>query len=485
MNSDSDNVPPILTQLIPAGHCACKSSTTFNCATCIESIPATTSGTPSLAPSPSTPAWAFQYGRDDRNLALNKTECQTSFPVRAAQEDHRRKIVATLSSIHRALRVDAPNIEFAFSIEDKVDDVSGAGHPLWVLARKASEESVWLMPDFGFWAWGNPASNIGPYDQVVQHIERFDSEETLPWTSKNPKLIWRGKLSFAPKLRRGLLDAARSKPWGDVKELIWGKKHHFVSMEDHCRYMFIAHVEGRSFSSSLKYRQACRSVVVAHKLQYIQHFHYLLQSGGPHQNFVEVERDFSDLSEKMEELLADPEKARRIAENSVKIFRQRYLTAAAEGCYWRELWDGWASVSRGNSASNDIPDERGLRYETFILLPKHREGYGHKDCKRTRLLSAFAAKTDAGCLTSEYITRRTNSPNGFKGNPLQSRHRNASSRTKRTACRRSRPSAFAGATVKHSATPRRPLPNSKNKAVSRKQMCTLGRKPFIQTGYSF
>ncbi|KAK2740937.1 hypothetical protein FQN57_005941 [Myotisia sp. PD_48] len=407
MNSDKDNIPPLLTQLIPAGHCTCATSTTFSCGGCLASIslnkPETTS--------PSK--WTFQPDRDKNNIGLDQRKCELSFPglfedvkravrfweegipgeavntiklsngmakariqngelyileVRSAQNDHRRKILAILSSIHRALSAhpkpdsEKPwNFDFVFSVEDRVQDVGGRNHPIWVLGRKASEEAVWLIPDFGFWAWENLSNSLGPYSEVVERINT--NELGLGWDSKTPKLVWRGKLSFAPKLRRGLLDAARNKPWGDVKELIWSRKDNFISMEDHCKYMFIAHVEGRSFSSSLKYRQACRSVIVAHKLQYIQHHHYLLQADGPYQNFVEVERDFSDLSTKIEALLQDPEKAKQIADNSVATFQQRYLTKAAEACYWRALWNGWANVSAPATTG-----EKGLRYESFILL---------------------------------------------------------------------------------------------------------------------
>jgi hypothetical protein len=128
---------------------------------------------------------------------------------------------------------------------------------------------------------------------------------------------------------------------------------------------------GRSYSASLKYRQACRSVVVAHKLQYIQHHHYLLSSHGPTQNYVEVERDFSDLPDKMAPLLADPAEAQRIADNSVATFRERYLTPAAEACYWRSLWEGYAEVSEPPAlwaGKGESKKKRGLRYETFALL---------------------------------------------------------------------------------------------------------------------
>lgn len=35
MNSDQENVHPLITQLIPAGHCTCQTSTSFHCADCL------------------------------------------------------------------------------------------------------------------------------------------------------------------------------------------------------------------------------------------------------------------------------------------------------------------------------------------------------------------------------------------------------------------------------------------------------------------
>ena len=126
-------------------------------------------------------------------------------------------------------------------MEDKVEDVTNSDHPVWTLARSATEEAVWLMPDFGFWAWENIQNSIGPYDQVVNRIKRAD----IPWSEKKPQLVWRGKPSFAPKLRRALMEAARDQPWGDVKQVDWDQRTNIIPMEDHCQYMFIAHVEGK------------------------------------------------------------------------------------------------------------------------------------------------------------------------------------------------------------------------------------------------
>ena len=142
-----------------------------------------------------------------------------------------------------------------------------------------------------------------------------------------------------------------------------------MSAADQCKYMFIAHAEGRSYSGSLKYRQVCRSVIISHKLQWIQHHHYLLASNGTQQNFVEVERDFLDLEERMEWLLSHPEEAKRIADNSVRTFRERYLTPAAEACYWRALIKAWGSVSfKGElyePRNGGGRRQRGERFESY------------------------------------------------------------------------------------------------------------------------
>lgn len=286
MNSDRNYIHPLLTQLIPAGHCACQTSTTFQCSSCLSC--SQTSLLQQLTPSTN---WRYQYERDAGDESLDRGQCRTAFPglfedvfravnywryhgnlatedldrinlqpgmarasiyrgelyvdaARAKGEDHRQKILAVLSAIHRALVADrdrrSRDMSFIFSVEDKVEDVTSSEYPVWVFSRAATEEAVWLMPDFGYWAWDNPQNPIGPFDQVVEHIQEVD----IPWPEKKRQLVWRGKPSFAPKLRRALLEAARDKTWGDVKQVDWQEKANIIKMEDHCKYMFIAHVEG-------------------------------------------------------------------------------------------------------------------------------------------------------------------------------------------------------------------------------------------------
>jgi hypothetical protein len=276
---------------------------------------------------------------------------------------------ATLHALHRAILTSPeplPNIEFTFN----ADDIASPEDATWAYSRKAEDDKLWLMPDFGYWSWPEP--KIGSYGEVQLKATAMDT--MVPWNKKISKLAWRGAI-LDLEVREQLLAASEGKDWADVRILNWedegqGKSHNVLSMDEHCRYKFVAHTEGVSYSARLQNLQNCKSVVVAHKLKWIQHHHHLMVSEGPEQNFVEVGADFSDLDEAMTDLVENDEKAQRIAKNSIKRFREWYLTPAAETCYWRKLIRGWATVSfepefftgRGKDMK-----WRGLPVESFFL----------------------------------------------------------------------------------------------------------------------
>jgi len=82
-----------------------------------------------------------------------------------------------------------------------------------------------------------------------------------------------------------------------------------------------------------------------HDLDWTTHFYHLLQPHGYEQNYIQVKRDFSDLEERVKWFMGHPREAQQVADNSVATFRSRYLTPAAETCYWRRLLDGWSEVA--------------------------------------------------------------------------------------------------------------------------------------------
>ena len=115
-----------------------------------------------------------------------------------------------------------------------------------------------------------------------------------------------------------------------------------------------------------------RSVVISHPLIWREAHHAALVPSGPETNFVQVDSEFSDLDRKMKYLIDNPEAAERIANNAVKTLRDRYLTPAAESCYWRQLIRQYASVSdlQPDLYAKNKEGKMGMRgqhFESWIL----------------------------------------------------------------------------------------------------------------------
>ncbi|KAE8356741.1 glycosyl transferase family 90-domain-containing protein [Aspergillus coremiiformis] len=286
---------------------------------------------------------------------------------------------ATLQALNRALisftgRENLPDIEFVFTTHD----FSTVEKPIWSYAKRDEENAVWLMPDFGYWSW--PEVKIGPYQEIRRRIMAIDDGSDpspgLLFQDKKKQLFWRGTVATNPELRGQLLQATEGKSWADTRALDWGNEEdirsNLLSMEDHCRYMFLAHVEGHSFSGAGKYLLNCRSVFVSHKLVWREAHHHIFIASGPDANYIEVERDFSDLNDKIEYFISNPEAAEQIANNTVAMFRDRYLTPAAESCYWRHLIRQYASGCAFepllySTQADGKKQPRGVPFESWIL----------------------------------------------------------------------------------------------------------------------
>ena len=115
-----------------------------------------------------------------------------------------------------------------------------------------------------------------------------------------------------------------------------------------------------------------------HEREWTAHYYSLLVPDGPKQNFVPVKRDFSDLKTKVQYYLKNTYEAQKVADNAVATFRDRYLTLAAETCYWRRLIHGWRNVAyepeiyeqvqkNVDGKAQNITMLRGIAYEEIVI----------------------------------------------------------------------------------------------------------------------
>ena len=217
-----------------------------------------------------------------------------------------------------------------------------------------------MSADFGFGSWPEP--KVGTWSEVLRKAAQWDAK--MSWKEKIPKLFWKGV--FMVDVRKQLASAAEGKGWGDIQDINWGDKNTVMPMDEHCKYKFLAHAEGWAYSGRLKYLLACRSVIVSHELEHIQHFHHLMDSkmNSTSQNIVVVPgRKWEQLSVTMSNLIEHDDLAEAIADRSSKFWRH-YLSPSSIDCYWRYLFRRWAEVQRFTPELKyeDTP------YASFVLM---------------------------------------------------------------------------------------------------------------------
>jgi protein glucosyltransferase len=215
-----------------------------------------------------------------------------------------------LHMIHQAIITappgSIPNIEFVLDLDDDpqrpIDFAHGKDSnqtTVWGLTRLAHQRHIWLLPDYAYWAW--PSALVASHGQVRRNVREINA--AYPWEKKYNKAVWRGDANLNQIVRKQLINTAKDTAWGDVRVCdIYNTetKQYCMTQDQLCRYKFPIHTEGYTYSGRLKYLQLCNSAPVVHKLRYLEHHHGLMRSSGPQQNYIEVEKDWSDLDEKVE-----------------------------------------------------------------------------------------------------------------------------------------------------------------------------------------
>ncbi|KAK5675433.1 hypothetical protein LTS10_011875 [Elasticomyces elasticus] len=369
--------------------------------------------------------WHFDTARDANNIAFTASQCDATFPNLYAEIDrsvklwrdkkhtitaedtsiawrrdaafrllihnntlriletkdamndaYRPRVLAVMNQLHNALLgaqvsgEQLPDIEFAVTVDDMSLIPNGNDtHAIWAFTRRLvdrDQDRCWMIPDFNFWQGGPPGT--GSFYEAGRRARRNDGAVA----EKIPKVVWRGVAWTNEGLRGPLLEKTEGKTWADVEETVWENRTNFMELDELCKYAFVLHTEGRSWSGRLKYLMNCDSVPVVHDLDWTTHWYHLLVPKGKQQNYIPVKRDWSDLDKKVKHHLIDTPAAQRVAERAVGTFRDRYLTAAAEACYWRRLVKGYSEVA----VTPEIYDLsvareerlRGISFEEFVLL---------------------------------------------------------------------------------------------------------------------
>ncbi|CAE7176092.1 hypothetical protein CFE70_005445 [Pyrenophora teres f. teres 0-1] len=279
--------------------------------------------------------------------------------------NERERILGTLAQIDRAVvtastsDTPVPDIEFALSLDDLPRRSKDKG-TFFGYTRKEGPEyrDIWMMPNYAYWSWNY--THAPSWNTIRKEIQQKETE--VPWSKKDPRVVWRGKVKMA-KLRQELIRVSEGQSWSDIKPVVINNasdphNKDVMNLRDFCGYKFTVQTEGTSYSGRLKYLQLCRSALITHPLEW-QEFHtHLMRLAGPDVNYIEASENFGNLESAMEYYRDHDEDAELIARNSYETFTRRYLTPAAVTCYWRRLFVSWKSV-QGYEPLLYEPDKTG------------------------------------------------------------------------------------------------------------------------------
>ncbi|KAI1643563.1 uncharacterized protein F4817DRAFT_250119 [Daldinia loculata] len=328
-------------------------------------------------------------------------------------EDMLQHRSATLHQLANALLTapptePLPNTILAFNHEDDPTSPSLSYSRPADPSFNGPNKRFFTIPHFSFFSW--PISSVRSFPRAAKSTTVLESRFPS-WTSKDPRAIWRGTTWFnsprgGGRLRHDLVLTARGKPWADVEPLA-ANGSNALMIEDFCRYRYIVHTEGVTYSGRFQYHQLCASVVLAPPIAWMQHVTHLVRPVFSYQlegvertvldssrklvpypapwvkdawpkeydpreaNIVFVAPDWSDLETTVEWLERHPKIAEGIARRQRELFDGGgYFSPAAEMCYWRALLRGWSEVVRTEEQGFENLEE--IPWEEFSLKEIHK-----------------------------------------------------------------------------------------------------------------
>nr|CAD79685.1 hypothetical protein [Neurospora crassa] len=411
---------------------------------------------------------------------------------------------AALHQLHRALLTLPPSDRSLVSDLDTILTINILDTPFGtalqytrnadpVHAPSDPDARTFLIPHFSFWAWDLPfIGSISRAASAITNLETTQFQGNRWHSHKDPRAVWRGTTWFNsihnPQLRYKLVSTAKAKPWADVQSLEWtttsttgnGENKNAtnsLAIEDFCKYKYVLHTEGISYSGRFQFLQMCASVTLTPPIQWMQHTTHLVKplfssdldldkarslrmrkdgktkdtraqprktaNDGiwtPHArherawpkrydpkeaNIVFVSPDWSDLEDTIHWLEEHPKVAEGIARRQRELFvGGGYFSPAAEACYWRELVRGWAKMARpekGEFEELGVPCINCLAVVACSQLEHHyTHGFPHCSMPPKRESNPLSCKHDPFKLLKRQLTTLAYEPECLtKGVPFQ------------------------------------------------------------------
>ncbi|CAF3840972.1 unnamed protein product [Rotaria sp. Silwood1] len=239
-------------------------------------------------------------------------------------------------------------MEFLIHVGDSVDMKRNITHPskcpVFGFAKNKNDlvngtytDGVVSIPCFSFWSW--PEARITRWNKKIISIKKAGDRKTF--AMKKSKLFWRGaetgrRVDIVPiaKKHREIMDVSFM-DW-QIPEFLNRSTHkEYRTLEQHCNYKYLLHLEGNTFSGRLKYLLICASPVIFLKINGWEEFWYHLLK---HKENIIILDSVSEASllNMTNYLLENSERASHIGINGRNLVL-KYLNEQAIICYMRNV----------------------------------------------------------------------------------------------------------------------------------------------------
>lgn len=150
-------------------------------------------------------------------------------------------------------------------------------------------------------------------------------KDKLSFSEKKNQLIFRGACHGKPN-RETFLDLFWGDPLCDVADVATDstnpieKRGKLISLYDHLQYKFILALEGNDVSSNLKWVMSSHSIAVMPRPTYETWF--MEGTLIPNYHYIEIKKDYSDLKERLNHYIQNPDEAEAIIRHANEYTRQ-------------------------------------------------------------------------------------------------------------------------------------------------------------------
>jgi hypothetical protein len=257
-----------------------------------------------------------------------------------------------------------PPVEIVLHTDDKPP--SGTEDlPLFVMSKK--DPLPWtrpcsclhiMYPDHTFSGW--PEAETEGWRE--SHTKLAAHSAATEWAAKDPRLFFRGAPTNVLRRQLSALSARTPKAGLDVVCTDWSKqattgdkawqvdRSQFVTLADHCKWKYLAHVPGNSYAARLKYLFLARSTVFWCMDDWQEFYYHTLNA---EEHFVPIYTTNPNcavgtnkqVTMRIEQMRKDDAAAQQLAQRGFDFVTEN-LTMDAVNEYWYALLCGFASLQK-------------------------------------------------------------------------------------------------------------------------------------------